>query len=709
MRILHIVHGFSPEFFGGTEHYVKRIAHAQLEQGHEVEILAGTIRPGEPGIESETHEGLLVHRLRRGDLFFERWDRGASGEAGAFYDRFLAERRPELVHLHHWIRLSRDLIRRTRAAGIPAIATCHDLYASCPRIFRVREEASFCERKLCADSCASCVPRPDWMDEALVRAQVEWFRTDFCRELGQACALLAPSRAIAEGLIRFTEIPGSRFEVTPHATLLDWPELEPRTAWEPGCGRPLVLAHWGHLMPTKGVHLLLEALHDKELVALLDKTGERIELELWGEAADPGYSDKLEEQMQGLTVRRHGRFDVDDLLELRADVAIFPSVAYESYSFVVDEAFGLRMPILVSDRGALPERCGDAGLIFAPDDAQALGAALRRILQGEARIDTMQAAIPPRRSVVDHVHKLQAIYERVSGELEVVPATARLPEEGTVLRATEEVARKLTAEIERLTTELKHLQHAFADQQRSVGEFRDRIADMDSDLGAHRARRGEIEEELATLRALNSEQQRDLEAHRKLKVELQADLEAHRKTRTELETDLEAHRARKGELEQEVMDLKTECQRIQGEYDQVETWLREAAEREKGYGKTIEDLSRNREELQKRALEAEQHLVGLGTDLEDARRLLAEREGEVAERSAELGRMRAERDALSSERDELSTKQDALITERDTLSAERDGLLAERDRLAAENRFALPLVMLARAYFRLRDRIRKKS
>jgi glycosyltransferase involved in cell wall biosynthesis len=82
----------------------------------------------------------------------------------------------------------------------------------------------------------------------------------------------------------------------------------------------------------------------------------------------------------GSRVRLLGRVSTDDLVGLYhlATALIFPS-QHESWSIPVMEAMACGCPVACSDVTSLPEEVGDAGLLFAPDDVDAMAAAMRRV------------------------------------------------------------------------------------------------------------------------------------------------------------------------------------------------------------------------------------------------------------------------------------------------------------------------------------------
>jgi glycosyltransferase involved in cell wall biosynthesis len=80
------------------------------------------------------------------------------------------------------------------------------------------------------------------------------------------------------------------------------------------------------------------------------------------------------------SVRLLGRVSTADLIGLYhlATSMIFPS-QHESWSIPIMEAMACGCPCASSNVTSLPEEIGDAGLLFAPDDIDAMSAAMRRL------------------------------------------------------------------------------------------------------------------------------------------------------------------------------------------------------------------------------------------------------------------------------------------------------------------------------------------
>jgi len=63
-----------------------------------------------------------------------------------------------------------------------------------------------------------------------------------------------------------------------------------------------------------------------------------------------------------------------------AECFVFPSL-YEGFGLPVLEAMACGAPVVVSDRGALPEVVGDAGIVASAEDPTTLAGDIRRLLE----------------------------------------------------------------------------------------------------------------------------------------------------------------------------------------------------------------------------------------------------------------------------------------------------------------------------------------
>jgi glycosyltransferase involved in cell wall biosynthesis len=409
MRILHVIHGWFPRHAGGTESYVARLADELRQRGHEVAILAGSDidRPA-PTWEREEWHGFPLYVVRRAGLYLESWYRSYSPEVELMVAEILADWRPDVVHVHHWRRLTRNLIEVAALAGIPAVATLHDTSTTCPKLFRQRD-GSFCPRGPSGDNCHDCAERFAFQSDDEIRAQADAYRDDFRAELSAARRLIAPSVALRDVIAEHYPAVRDRIVVVPHGSIAEGPPRR-RVEREGGPRRgPIRMAYWGALQPMKGVHLVLEA-----LAALRER--ELFTLDLWGSfaGADEDYEHEMRARAADLGVNLRGPFTPQDLTDRGYDVAVFPSIALESWSFTVDEAFARGIPVIVSDRGAPAERMGGGGLTFRAESASDLKRALLRILRDPGLLARCRQAIPAPISFWEHAGVLEGFYRQAA-------------------------------------------------------------------------------------------------------------------------------------------------------------------------------------------------------------------------------------------------------------------------------------------------------
>lgn len=418
MKLCLVAHGYPPELVGGTESSVQGLAQALAARGDEVMVVAGSLECADGFRISQSQDGpVRVIRLHRGDPYFDHWQKSDSVWASDRLREILVAERPDVLHVHHWIRLSRDLVHAAALEGVPSVVTLHDHWSTCLVTFRVRPDSlTYCRAKLAPDPCLACAqhvpPRTPWLDlEAQTQALHE-HRSDVIRELRLAHSVIVPSashaRAVRESLglaqdecpLRVVS-PGRELRLGPASG------LAARAA-----GDPLLLGAWGHLHPLKGQDLIIDAMHRM-------KYKHKLELHLAGGEPEPGFAERVRSLAQGLKVTLHGAYRVPELAShavSRVHAMLSGTRADESWGLVVDEALALGLPSILPRAGAFPERLqeGAGALFYAPRDPAALAALLDRVVQEPELLEEARRRLPPLAQVApgvaQQVSELRAIY-----------------------------------------------------------------------------------------------------------------------------------------------------------------------------------------------------------------------------------------------------------------------------------------------------------
>jgi glycogen synthase len=187
-----------------------------------------------------------------------------------------------------------------------------------------------------------------------------------------------------------------------------------KSALTPRVGSPPSIVFLGRLVSTKGVHILLQAVHqlrDYEFqLNIIGDGRERARLE----------ADVLSLRLEGRVVFS-GYLAADEVEQAlaAAKAVVMPSLGGEVFGLVALENMLRKKVLIVSEIGALTEVIGDAGLAFPAGDAQALARCLKRVLQSDEFAEQMAARaarrasslFTPERMADDHL----VLYRRLLG------------------------------------------------------------------------------------------------------------------------------------------------------------------------------------------------------------------------------------------------------------------------------------------------------
>jgi glycosyltransferase involved in cell wall biosynthesis len=411
LRILHVLHSFPPYSRGGTERYVEQLARAQLARGDEVSVLHAL--HALDGAETETTDavearvtGLRVLRVPAAPVLGGRAlvDPTLPGRRDLLA-ALLARERADLVHVHHLHGLDLRFVSLARATGSATVVSLHDHFASCARFFRVPASLEPCPDDQSRANCARCLERDAPGQFALLETLLAERERVLHAELGSAGARLAVSASQRRVLAALPALHGLAFETVE----LPWADAPPLAATRaPRGGVDLSIATWGGLVPGKGLRVLVDA------CGLLPDPS-RVDVHHYGDVLDREHAEACRAAAHGFRLELHGRFESAELGRIgeRHDLAVFPSLYVETHGYTVDEALGLGMPVLVSDRGAPPARIGARGAAFAAGDAAALARLLLEFVEQPRRLDALRAgAHAPRVTLAAHLARLDAVYAR---------------------------------------------------------------------------------------------------------------------------------------------------------------------------------------------------------------------------------------------------------------------------------------------------------
>ncbi len=459
MKVVLATHHFLPRYTAGAELYAYRVARWLQAHGHRVVVVCVesiTDGDGRLRVEREDYEGLAVYRLyfnlaRTPDPF--RWSYWNPG-IGAWFEGFLREQAPDVLHVNSGYLLSASVILAGRAADVPIVLTLHDYWFLCPRLHLQRPDGTLTVLPNRPAECAWCLMTekrryrlPDvisggrigrlataWLDHRRSsRVQAIEERRRVLREaLGQVTAFVAPSRFLRDLYIS-QGLPPERFSLIRHgldmqlwhqirgsstSPLLSSPEIE-------GDGRRdrlqagLRIGYLGQLEPHKGVHVLIEAF---QRLSLPSRGGRDAHLTIYGDLnRNASYVRRLQRLANGgPRITFAGAYDNQRVAEVLTglDVCVVPSIWYENLPTVILEAQACGTPVVTADLGGMAEMVHHDvdGLLFRPGDPDDLARQLQRLVDEPDLLPRLRANAPPVMTIEAQMQALMAVYEVASRE-----------------------------------------------------------------------------------------------------------------------------------------------------------------------------------------------------------------------------------------------------------------------------------------------------
>lgn len=339
--------------FGGDAAFVDRLSRALARHGHEVHVIHcrdafNLTRKGQTPRPHQVPPGVVTHPLSSpaGPLSpLATHQTGRPGFKRGPIARILRSIRPDVVHFHNLSLIGGPGLLQMPVPGAVKLMTAHEHWLVCPTHVLWKSTGGVCEERSCVRCCVqSKLPPQLWRHSDLLE-----------RSLGHLDALLSPSQSsmrehARRGLKRgMTHLP--YFLPDDYTGLPAVPT--------PATERPYVAAA-GRLESIKGF---------QDAIAAMPRLP-HLDLRIAGTGP---FEAELRRQAEGMpNVHFEGRLDAAHLAALfrGATSVVVPSQVYETFGYVVLEAFAERTPVVVRDLGALPElvAVSGGGLVFRDED-----------------------------------------------------------------------------------------------------------------------------------------------------------------------------------------------------------------------------------------------------------------------------------------------------------------------------------------------------
>lgn len=438
MKVIQIPYCYYPDPLGGTEVYVESLSHHLQKRGISVVVAA----PSESN-DSFIHKNLPVRKFKVGPVKDPRDLYGEGDEQAAEeFMRILDQEKPNLIHLHALTRgASLKLVREAQSRKIPVIFTYHTPTVSCQRGTLLRWGKEVCDGVLRLHTCSRCTLHGLGLDRlsATLMGSLPPSVGQMIGNMGingKAGTVFRMSELIA---LRHRTVLNLMSMVSHIIAPAEWvkkllilngvPPEKISLSRQGLCHEDLVLgkvpievkesksglkiAFMGRLDPTKGLHLLIQAV--KEIPDL------GLTLDIYGVVQGKS-GDTYEKKIYFLAendsrIQFHAPVPAEEVVPTlkNFDLLAVPSQWLETGPMVILEAFAAGIPVIGSNLGGIAETVKDGvnGRLIEASSVQAWRDALITLHKDRLLLSSLRANVLPPKKMEDVTKEMALCYEQL--------------------------------------------------------------------------------------------------------------------------------------------------------------------------------------------------------------------------------------------------------------------------------------------------------
>lgn len=396
MKICHISSFYPPLIFGGAEIYVERTSTKLAQQGHEIIVITTdssiSIKPS-----IEKINGVKIYRLHPLNIYaiYNTFSKPniikplwylidlLNIHSYILIKNILIKEKPDIVHVHNFKGFS-FVFDAVKSQNLPLIFTMHDYFLECFKENLFRSSDTICQnpsllcrfyigiQKYLKDNKPDIVTAPS-------QFVIDKFKND---------GFFQKTRTMKLPL--GIELSSSK-KIQKYYETID-------------------ILFVGRLNRYKGAHILINAFKQLKY--------KNIHLHIVGEG------EEMEELKiifgRNPNINFYGFVSENMLLELyrKANIAVVPSIWYETFGIVIIESFKYSTPVIASNIGGFPELVENRhnGFLFEPGNVDELKEILENLIANPKELERLSDNAfesVKKYSMKEHTKKLTKLYEEL--------------------------------------------------------------------------------------------------------------------------------------------------------------------------------------------------------------------------------------------------------------------------------------------------------
>ena len=451
MKILLIVHTFLPKYLGGTEVCTYELAKEYKRLGHEVMVFCSDplSRNDDLSVIEFYYQGIKVYTIPKNIIKYKNFINTYSEKKVIKpFQKLLKKFKPDIIHYHHLMHLSLDLVKIAKKNKIPQVITLHDYWFQCLTHQRITTRNKLC-LNYTPQKCAKCLF--DILNSGPITSttfslntflnqtnKLNYFlnltKKIFIRSFGKIKFLferkkytdmvkkrnmsmkqalkeinmvILPTKFLAKEFKKWG-INNNSIQSSDGINTGQFKNFKKKTS------KTLRFVYIGSIIHNKGLDLVLKAWPK------LDKGN--YNLKIYGNLkTDKKYANQINKLSKGLkNIKFCGTFTPNDISKIYSeiDVLLVPSRWFENAPLVLRNTRLVKIPAIVANIGSMPElvQNNKNGYLYENENILSLAEKMNFFIKDPSLQQKLTKNITKQKSIKDNVSELTQIYQKLIKE-----------------------------------------------------------------------------------------------------------------------------------------------------------------------------------------------------------------------------------------------------------------------------------------------------